>query len=165
MRLEADHLLNPCRRAAGFGVSLTSPAPGPSPVRLGRRPRPTQWRCCASASSRSRVSRATSVWPRDERPGDTASGALPPFPFNALRGRALAGVWPALERLFIACTRMSCIVVGHSNTGHGTRAHPTLSRAAARPAQPRQSARWRSQPATANASSGLPAAILAPSGS
>jgi hypothetical protein len=119
MRLEADHLLNPCRRAAGFGVSLTSPAPGPSPVRLGRRPRPTQWRCCAGASSRSRVSRATSVWPRDERPGDTASGALPPFPFNALRGRALAGVWPALERLFIACTRMSCIVVGHSNTGQG----------------------------------------------
>jgi hypothetical protein len=79
---------------------------------------------------------------------------LRPPGFNALLGSALAGLPPALERLFIASTRMSAqgIVAGHSNTGHGTRAHPTLSRAAARP---------RSQPATANASGGLPEAILA----
>jgi hypothetical protein len=69
-------------------------------------------------------------------------GAFRPFGLSALRGRALAGVWPALERLFIASARMSAqgIVAGHSNTGHGTRAHPTLSRAATCPAQPRQRA-------------------------
>jgi hypothetical protein len=40
--------------------------------------------------------------------------ALQDFPFNALRGRALAGPWPALERLFIVSTRMSAqgIVAG-----------------------------------------------------
>ena len=32
---------------------------------------------------------------------------LRPFSFNALRGRALAGLPPALERLFIASTRMA----------------------------------------------------------
>ena len=77
--------------------------------------------CCSSASSRSRVSRATCVWPRDERPRDTALGALPLFRFNPLRGRALAGPWPALGRLFIASTRMSAqgIVAGEEGTGHG----------------------------------------------
>jgi len=88
--------------------------------------------CCSRASSRSRVSRATSVWPRDERPRDTALGALPPFRLNALRGRALAGLWPALERLFIASTRMSAqgIVACQSSTDHGTRACLTLCLAA-----------------------------------
>ena len=67
------------------------------------------------------VSRATSVWPRDERPRDTALGALPPFRFNALRGRALAGLPPALERLFIAFHPYGWergIVAGPESTGH-----------------------------------------------
>jgi hypothetical protein len=114
--------------------------------------------CCGQhllrqRSTRSRVSRATSVWSRDEPPGDTALGALPPFRFNALRGRALAGPWPALERLFIASTRMSAqgIVAGHSSTGHGTARRATIWTAlcvceahavprGCSPAQPRQRA-------------------------
>ena len=52
--------------------------------------------------------------------------ALPPFRFNALRGRALAGLWPALERLFIVSTGMSAqgIVAGQSSIDHGTRERP-----------------------------------------
>jgi len=120
--------------------------------------------CCSNASRNSRLSRATSdsELSAAERRLLRVFGAFRPFGLSALRGRALAGVWPALELLFIASTRMSAqgIVAGHSNTGHGTRAHPTLSRAAARPAQPRQGV-----DSTTNASSGLSGAILAPSGS
>jgi hypothetical protein len=106
--------------------------------------------CCSNASRNSRLSRATSdsELSAAERRLLRVFGAFRPFGLSALRGRALAGVWPALERLFIASTRMSAqgIVAGHSNTGHGTRAHPTLSRAAARPAQPHRRVvfSWRS---------------------
>jgi hypothetical protein len=52
------------------------------------------------------VRRATSVWPAGAEPRRAiASGALRPLGFNALRGRALAGLWPAPERRFIASTR------------------------------------------------------------
>ena len=115
--------------------------------------------CCPSASSRSRVSRATSVsWRAGAEPRrGIALAALRPLGFNAGRRRTFAGLPPALERLSSPATRMSTgVVVGHSNTGHETArgySHPTRgSRAAARPAHPRQ----RVQPATANASSGLP---------
>jgi Adenylate and Guanylate cyclase catalytic domain len=98
--------------------------------------------CCSNASRNSRLSRATSdsELSAAERRLLRVFGAFRPFDLSALRGRAPAGLWPALERLFIASTRMSAqgIVAGHNNTGHGTRAHPTLSRAAARPAHRRQ---------------------------
>jgi hypothetical protein len=59
------------------------------------------------ASSSSPVSRATSVsWPAGTEPRrGTALGALRPLGFTALWRRALAGLLPALERLFIAATR------------------------------------------------------------
>jgi hypothetical protein len=60
--------------------------------------------CCSSASSRSRLSRATSAWAPGGEPR-RALDALRPFAVNALRGRALAGLLPALERLFIASAR------------------------------------------------------------
>jgi hypothetical protein len=63
------------------------------------------------------------------------SRALPPVGHanhdNAAGSRP-AGLWPALERLFIASTRMSAqgIVAGQSSTDHGTRACLTLCLAA-----------------------------------
>jgi hypothetical protein len=62
--------------------------------------------CCSCASFSLRVSRATSAWaPGGEPRRVTALDALRPFTVNALRGRALAGLPPALERLFIASAR------------------------------------------------------------
>jgi hypothetical protein len=51
-----------------------------------------------------------------------ALDTLRPFGFNPLlRGSALTGSPPALERLFIASTHISgqSIVAGQSNSGHG----------------------------------------------
>jgi hypothetical protein len=50
-----------------------------------------------------------------------ALGALRPFGFNALRGRVVAGLPPALESFFIASTRgwERGIVSGPESTGHG----------------------------------------------
>jgi hypothetical protein len=78
--------------------------------------------CCSCAAFSSRVSRAISVGPRGAEPRlATALDVLRPFNFNALRGNALAGLWPALERLLIASTRRlrASIVAGQSTTGHG----------------------------------------------
>jgi hypothetical protein len=60
--------------------------------------------CCSSASSRSRVSRATSVcWPTLEGPlRRTAFGAVRRFTVAAFRRRVLTGSPPALERRLIA---------------------------------------------------------------
>ena len=81
--------------------------------------------CCPSASSRSRVSRATSVsWPAGAEPRrGMALGALRPLGFNALLGSALAGLPPALEGFFIASAHgwERGIVAGHSTTGHCAR--------------------------------------------
>jgi hypothetical protein len=63
--------------------------------------------CCSRASLSSRVSRATGViWSiRDGLRRGGVLGALRPFRFNVMRGRALAGLLAALERFFIASTR------------------------------------------------------------
>jgi hypothetical protein len=58
--------------------------------------------CCSSASSRSRVSRATFVsWLSSEEPS-RAAGVPRRFDTSALRCRALAGSLLALERRLIA---------------------------------------------------------------
>jgi hypothetical protein len=94
--------------------------------------------CRSSASRNSLLSRATSD--SESSAGDRrllrVFGAFRPFGLSALWSCALAGLRPALDGFFIASTRgwERGIVAGHSNTGHGTRARPTLSRAAARPA-------------------------------
>ena len=58
--------------------------------------------CCSSASSRSRVSRATSAfWPAGAEPRrGMAFGALRALGFNAERRRTLAGLPPALGDFF-----------------------------------------------------------------
>ena len=66
--------------------------------------------CCSRASSRSRVSRATSVSSPggddlDDLERGTALGALLRFGSGVFRRRPLIAAPPALERLFIASPR------------------------------------------------------------
>jgi hypothetical protein len=135
--------------------------------------------CCSCASFSLRVSRATSAWaPGGEPRRVTALDALRPFTVNALRGRALAGLPPALERLFIASARRLRRRHRSGSQKHRPWDRPNSDclnsamrvRASGGPARLQPCAATparRSQPVdpTANASSGLPGAILAPPGS
>jgi hypothetical protein len=84
--------------------------------------------CCSTASCKPRLSWATSdsESSADDRRLLRGLGVFRPFGFKALRKRALAGVWPALDGFFIASTRgwEWGIVARPGSTGHGTRARP-----------------------------------------
>ena len=64
--------------------------------------------CCSSASSRSRVSRATCLWrlAAEEVRRRVACGPLRRFSVTVLRRRALMGLPPVLMRRLIASPRL-----------------------------------------------------------